>query len=78
MTLAGQAAFYLLALADVWTGEGSPLKRLSSPARTFLVLVASAFCGLSVLFVPSGALWKESAVGRAQSAAPTQGGGRIA
>lgn len=56
--LGGQAAFYGLALADPWVPGRFVLKRLSSPARTFLVMMAAALQGLSVFFVPARSLWK--------------------
>jgi poly-beta-1,6-N-acetyl-D-glucosamine synthase len=54
----GQLIFYLLALVDSNVPQRSPLKRLSSPARTFVVLMAATIKGLKVLFVPPRALWK--------------------
>lgn len=57
--LSGQAMFYGLALLDPWLpGRFTLLKRLSSPARTFLVMMAAALRGLSVFFVPARSLWK--------------------
>lgn len=53
----GQAAFYGLALAGPWLPE--PLRRLSSPARTFVVLMAATFCAMSILFVPARRLWSK-------------------
>ena len=52
-----QGAFYLLAAADLWIPEGSPLKRISSPCRTFLVLMAASFCAASILFRPNARFW---------------------
>ncbi len=52
-----QAAFYLLAAADLVIPEGNPLKRLSSPCRTFLVLMAASFCAASILFRPNARFW---------------------
>jgi poly-beta-1,6-N-acetyl-D-glucosamine synthase len=60
--LGAQAAFYLGALADVWVGQTSPLKRLTSPVRTFVTLMAAAFCALSILFLPSARFWKTTEV----------------
>jgi cellulose synthase/poly-beta-1,6-N-acetylglucosamine synthase-like glycosyltransferase len=50
--------FCLLALLDSSVPQRSLLKRFSSPARTFLVLMAATVKGLKVLFVPPRALWK--------------------
>jgi len=57
-----QAAFYALAAADVWIPERGALKRISSPARTFVVLMAAAACAVSVWFVAGGRLWKPTQV----------------
>ena len=56
--LAGQAALYGLSLADIWVPEGLWLKRLTSPLRTFVALVASALFAVSIVFVPASSLWK--------------------
>ena len=53
-----QLFFCVLALLDSSVPQRSLLKRLSSPARTFLVLMAATVKGLKVLFVPPRALWK--------------------
>lgn len=54
---AGQAFVYGLGLLDLWVGEEFPLKRLSSPARTFVVLMAACLCAILILIVPSRVLW---------------------
>lgn len=56
--LAGQAAFYGLSLLDIWVPEGNRLKRLTSPARTFVALVAAAGLAILIIFVPASSLWK--------------------
>lgn len=53
---------YLLAGLNGWIGERSPLKKLSSPAYTFCMLMAASVWALSVFFVPSGSLWKTTHV----------------
>jgi biofilm PGA synthesis N-glycosyltransferase PgaC len=53
-----QLLFCLLALFDSSVPQRSLLKRVSSPARTFLVLMVATVKGLKVLFVPPRALWK--------------------
>jgi len=60
--IAGQALLYGLAAVDHWLPSGFALKRLSAPCRTFVVLIAAAFCAGSILFVPAGRLWKETRV----------------
>jgi len=58
LALGGQGAFYGLAALDGAVPEGSPVKRLTSPARTFVVLMAASLCAVAVLFVPAQRLWK--------------------
>jgi cellulose synthase/poly-beta-1,6-N-acetylglucosamine synthase-like glycosyltransferase len=57
LLLVGEAAALLMALADGWFRRGNPLKRLTSPARTFLVMNAAALCAVAVFFVPPQTLW---------------------
>ena len=72
-----QAAAYALALIDTWLPENLPLKRLSSPMRTFTVLMAASLCAVSILFVPAPVLWKESRIsaehGKHQDPGPKSG-----
>jgi len=56
-----QAAVYGLAILDYfdgWLPETSILKRLSSVARTFVVMMVAALCALKVFVVPARTLWK--------------------
>jgi biofilm PGA synthesis N-glycosyltransferase PgaC len=62
IVLAGQIVFYLLALADRWVPQSFMLKRVTSPIRTFVVLMAAALLGVQVFFVPPRKLWKETKV----------------
>ncbi len=62
VALAAQAAFYGFALLDPWLPETWALKRLSSPIRTFVVLMLAALCAVSIFFVPRRVLWKETRV----------------
>jgi cellulose synthase/poly-beta-1,6-N-acetylglucosamine synthase-like glycosyltransferase len=58
--LSVQAAVYSLSIFDHfdgWLPEQSILKRLSSLARTFVVMMLAAFCALSIFFVPPQKLW---------------------
>jgi len=57
-----QAAGYGLALGDSLAPDRSPLKRLTSPARTFVVLMVASLCAVSILFVPARVLWGETRV----------------
>jgi biofilm PGA synthesis N-glycosyltransferase PgaC len=62
LALAAQGLFYLAALADYWLPRPSLLKRITSPVRTFTVLMAASLCAVAILFVPSRMLWKETQV----------------
>jgi cellulose synthase/poly-beta-1,6-N-acetylglucosamine synthase-like glycosyltransferase len=60
VALAAQAAFYGFALLDPWLPDTWALKRLSSPIRTFVVLMLAALSAVSIFFVPRKVLWKET------------------
>jgi hypothetical protein len=60
--LAGQGAVYGLALLDVLVPRGFPLKRLTSFARTFVVMIAAAACAAAALLVPNQRLWQPTAI----------------
>ncbi len=60
--IAAQALFYGLALADLWIPSGFFGKRLSSPLRSFVVLLAAAFCAAFVMLRPAGSVWKDTQV----------------
>jgi biofilm PGA synthesis N-glycosyltransferase PgaC len=62
LAMAGQALFYGLAIADMAIPEGFAAKKLTSPLRTFVVLMAAAFCAGSILFLPHSYFWKETKV----------------
>lgn len=62
LALAGQIIFYSVAWLDNWVPQQSALKRVSSPIRTFVVLMGAALIGLKVFFVPPRKLWKETKV----------------
>src|SRR5579862_191442 len=57
-----QVAFWSLAALDQWLPQGFPLKRLSSPVRTFSVMMIAAICALQVFFVPAQELWRDSTI----------------
>jgi hypothetical protein len=54
----GQVLFYALAAADLLVPEKSAIKRLTTPARTIVTLLAAAALAVSVAFVPPHRLWK--------------------
>jgi biofilm PGA synthesis N-glycosyltransferase PgaC len=56
-----QASIYLIALADVWVPEGG-FKKLTSPIRTFVTLMAAALCAVSIFLVPSSRFWNTTQV----------------
>ncbi|MBL8173316.1 MAG: glycosyltransferase family 2 protein [Bryobacterales bacterium] len=60
--LSAQAVFYGSAAVDLWIPSGFPLKKLTSPIRTFVTLMAAALCAVSVFFVPSDRLWRPTEV----------------
>jgi len=55
--ICGQLAFYGLAAADLILAANSPIKRLSTPARTVVTLLAAAALAVSVFFVAPHRLW---------------------
>ncbi len=62
ITVGGQLLFYSLAAAHPWIPERWPLRRLTSVAYTFVVLMAASLCAVSIFFVPARSLWKETRV----------------
>ena len=56
--LSMQALLYTIALLDRFITSRLVLKRISSPAHTFLVLMAATLGGLKVFFVNPRTLWK--------------------
>jgi cellulose synthase/poly-beta-1,6-N-acetylglucosamine synthase-like glycosyltransferase len=57
-----ELAFVFLALVNRFVPKGFPLKRLSSPAQTFLVMNVAALISVAVFFVPATRLWKPTRV----------------
>ncbi len=57
-----ELAFVLLAVVNRFVPKGFPLKRLSSPAQTFLVMNAAALAAVAVFFIPATRLWKPTRV----------------
>jgi len=56
--VAAQAGFYLLAAVDPLIPSSWLLKRLTSPTRAFVVLIAAALFAIIIFFVPPRKLWK--------------------
>ena len=69
VALVGQALFYGLALIDAALPERFVLKRLSSPVRTFVVLMAAALCAPFALLRSGDGVWKQTEVGKARTLA---------
>jgi cellulose synthase/poly-beta-1,6-N-acetylglucosamine synthase-like glycosyltransferase len=55
--VATQVLFYASALLDRVVPEGTPLKRVTSLVRTFVILMAAAMAASSILIRSSGAFW---------------------
>ena len=55
--LAAETTLPALALLDRVVPPGFPLKRMTSPARTFIVMNAAALASVVVFFVPATRLW---------------------
>jgi cellulose synthase/poly-beta-1,6-N-acetylglucosamine synthase-like glycosyltransferase len=58
LMMSGQAFFYGLALVDVDLSEKNSLKKITSPIRTFVVLMAASLAATSILFRPGDSFWK--------------------
>ena len=56
------AAWVLAALFDGFIPRSFPLKRLTSPARTVLVMNVAALASVAVFFVPATRLWTQTRV----------------
>lgn len=57
LALAAQGAVYALAALDVILPEKFPAKKLTSPARTFVVLMAASLAAFSIWFRPPQNFW---------------------
>jgi cellulose synthase/poly-beta-1,6-N-acetylglucosamine synthase-like glycosyltransferase len=55
--IASDLVFILIALIDRFIPNGFPLKRISSPARTFIAMNAASFAAPVVFFIPPARLW---------------------
>jgi len=56
--LALEGLITILVLVDPFVPERSPLKRLTSPVRAFILLMAATLCAMSILFRPARSFWK--------------------
>jgi hypothetical protein len=64
LSLGTQALFYMLVMVDPFVPEKTPIKRVTSMARTFLVLVAAALAAAGVLFQPKKEFWTVTRIDR--------------
>jgi poly-beta-1,6-N-acetyl-D-glucosamine synthase len=60
--ISAEASFLLLAAIDRLLPKGFPLKRISSPARTFLAMNAASLAGIAVFFIEPTRLWRPTKV----------------
>jgi poly-beta-1,6-N-acetyl-D-glucosamine synthase len=60
LALWGQVGFYGLAAIDPLVPDRFPLKKVTSPIRTFVVLMAASLAAVRVYFVTPTSLWKEA------------------
>ncbi|MEO6758988.1 MAG: glycosyltransferase family 2 protein, partial [Saprospiraceae bacterium] len=60
LAAAAQVAVYGLALLDPIISDHLAIKRISAPARTFVVLMAAALLAGSILFRSSNSFWKQT------------------
>ena len=66
--LLAAGAFLALAGLDPLLPQGSAAKRITSPARTVLVMLAASFSSISMFLVPPQRLWKRNKVGEDRTA----------
>jgi poly-beta-1,6-N-acetyl-D-glucosamine synthase len=69
LALALQIGIWAVVLLDPYVPERTLLKRLTSPIRTFVVMMIATLCAASILFVPPERLWKTTRVVRRDAAA---------
>ena len=60
--MGAEAMFPLLAAMDRFLPKGFPLKRISSPAGTFLAMNAASLAGVAVFFMEPTRLWRPTKV----------------
>lgn len=74
--LALQGLFYAMALSDVLVPASWRVKRCSSLARTFVVMMAAAFCAPPASLLKLDTLWRPSTVAVPGAGAPGYSGSR--
>jgi cellulose synthase/poly-beta-1,6-N-acetylglucosamine synthase-like glycosyltransferase len=68
----GQVLFYGLAALDTVVPDGVAVKKITSPIRTFVVLMAASLAAVRVYFVSPTSLWKEATYRSAAPANPPE------
>lgn len=58
LALAAHFTVYALAVLDFFMPESLFIKKITSPARTFVTLMLASLCAIAVLFLPSEFFWK--------------------
>ena len=58
LMVVGQLFFYGLAWLDLFLSEKNPLKKVTSPIRTFVVLMTASLAASSILFRPGDSFWR--------------------
>lgn len=53
-----QVCLYSAAVADLWISPRARLKRVTSPIRSFLIMMLATLCAISIWFVRPERLWK--------------------
>jgi biofilm PGA synthesis N-glycosyltransferase PgaC len=66
--LVDEFLLFFLAAVDAFVPLGFPLKRITSPARTFLTMNAAAMLSVMVFFVPAATFWRTSPIRRPEEA----------
>jgi hypothetical protein len=57
-----EGALVALLVADYVIPEGFPLKRISSPLRTFFTMMVATVCAVQVFFIEPLQLWKAATI----------------
>lgn len=71
-TVGSELCMLALVLFDPFLGRRFPLKRLSSTARTFLVMNAASLASIVVFFAPAARLWTPTQVATTDPKTPTK------
>ena len=67
-----QVVIYSAAILDAKISPKSGFKRLTSPIRTFFMMMLATLCAISIWFVPPERLWKPTQVSRSNVPSPVE------